>query len=64
LSPAQVHDTASYYSMYAFAPRGKTLIEMCTTLSCTLNGAEDLLQSTCKKLGIEPGARRRTASSP
>jgi NADH-quinone oxidoreductase subunit F len=55
LSPAQVHDTASYYSMFAFEPQGKTLIEMCTTLSCTLNGAESLLQSTCRKLGIEPG---------
>ncbi len=52
LSPAQVHDTASYYTMFAFEPQGKTLIEMCTTLSCTLNGAEGLLQSTCKKLGI------------
>jgi len=55
LSPAQVHDTASYYTMFAFEPQGKTLIEMCTTLSCTLNGAEGLLQSTCQKLGIEPG---------
>ena len=55
LSPAQVHDTASFYTMFAFEPEGKTLIEMCTTLSCALNGAEGLIQSTCKKLGIEPG---------
>jgi NADH-quinone oxidoreductase subunit F len=55
LSPAQVYDTASFYTMYAFAPQGKTHIEICTTLSCTLNGAEDLLQSTCRKLGVKPG---------
>jgi NADH-quinone oxidoreductase subunit F len=55
LTPAQVHDTASFYSMFAFEPPGKTLIEVCTTLSCTLNGAEGLLLSTCKKLGIQPG---------
>jgi NADH-quinone oxidoreductase subunit F len=55
LSPAQVHDTASFYSMFAFEPQGETLIEVCTTLSCTLNGAEGVLQSTCRKLGIQPG---------
>jgi NADH-quinone oxidoreductase subunit F len=55
LSPAQVHDTASYYAMYRFQPEGRTLLEICTTLSCSLGGAEDLLQSTCRKLGISEG---------
>jgi NADH-quinone oxidoreductase subunit F len=55
LSPAQVHDTASFYSMFRLKPEGKTLIEVCTTLSCALNGAEELLAHTCRKLGIEPG---------
>jgi NADH-quinone oxidoreductase subunit F len=55
LSPAQVHDTASFYTMFRLKPEGKTLIEVCTTLSCALNGAEELLAHTCRKLGIEPG---------
>jgi NADH:ubiquinone oxidoreductase subunit E len=55
LTPAQVHDTASYYAMYRFQPEGRTLLEFCTTLSCSLGGAEDLLQSTCRKLGISEG---------
>jgi NADH-quinone oxidoreductase subunit F len=55
LSPAQVHDTASFYTMFRLKPEGKTLIEVCTTLSCALNGAEELLHRTCHKLGIEPG---------
>ncbi len=55
LSPAQVHDTASFYTMFRLKPEGKTLIEVCTTLSCALNGAEELLHHTCRKLGIEPG---------
>jgi NADH-quinone oxidoreductase subunit F len=55
LTPAQVHDTASYYAMYRFRPEGRTLLEFCTTLSCSLGGAEDLLQSTCRKLGISEG---------
>jgi NADH-quinone oxidoreductase subunit F len=55
LSPAQVHDTASFYTMFRLKPEGKTLIEVCTTLSCALNGSEELLAHTCRKLGIEPG---------
>jgi len=55
LSPAQVHDTASFYTMFRLRPEGKTLIEVCTTLSCALGGAEELLHSTCRKLGIKPG---------
>ncbi|HEX9188590.1 MAG TPA: NAD(P)H-dependent oxidoreductase subunit E, partial [Vicinamibacteria bacterium] len=55
LSPAQVHDTASFYTMFRLKPEGKTLIEVCTTLSCALSGAEELLAHACRKLGIEPG---------
>ena len=55
LSPAQVHDTASFYTMFRLKPEGKTTIEICTTLSCALGGAEELLGHTCRKLGIGPG---------
>jgi NADH-quinone oxidoreductase subunit E len=52
LTPAQVHDTATYYSMYRFKPFGKTHIEVCTNLSCALAGADELIESTCRKLGV------------
>jgi NADH-quinone oxidoreductase subunit F len=55
LTPAQVHDTASYYSMFHFKPIGKTLIEVCTNLSCALSGADELLDKTCQRLGIREG---------
>ena len=54
LSVAQVHDTASFYTMFRLQPEGKTIIEICTTLSCALGGADELLERTCKKLGIAP----------
>ncbi len=54
LTLAQVHDTASFYTMFRLQPEGQTLIEVCTTLSCALGGADGLLERTCKKLGIEP----------
>jgi NADH-quinone oxidoreductase subunit F len=55
LSAAQVHDTASFYTMYRFAPEGKTQIEVCTNLSCALNGADELVDEACKRLGIKEG---------
>ena len=55
LTPAQVHDTATYYTMFHFKPIGKTLIEVCTNLSCALYGADELLDKTCQRLGIKEG---------
>ena len=55
LTPAQVHDAASYYSMFRFKLGGKTHIEICTNLSCALAGADGLVESTCRKLGVGVG---------
>lgn len=55
LTPAQVHDTATYYSMYRFKPWGRTHIEVCTNLSCALMGADGLIERTCSKLGVGEG---------
>jgi NADH-quinone oxidoreductase subunit F len=55
LSPAQVHDTASFYTMFRLKPEGRTLIEVCTTLSCALGGAEELAEHACRRLGVKLG---------
>jgi NADH-quinone oxidoreductase subunit F len=55
LTPAQVQDTATYYSMYRFKPWAKTHIEVCTNLSCALGGADALIESACRKLGVKEG---------
>ncbi len=55
LTPAQVHDTASFYTMLHFEPKGKLHLEICGNLSCALNGADELIEHTCKKLGIKEG---------
>lgn len=55
LTAAQVHDTASFYTMFRLKPEGKTLIEVCTTLSCALGGAEALVDHACRRLGVKPG---------
>jgi NADH-quinone oxidoreductase subunit F len=38
--------------MFRFKPFGKTHIEVCTNLSCALAGADELIESTCRKLGV------------
>ena len=55
LSPAQVHDAASFYSMFRFKPAGKHLLEVCTNLSCALSGADDIIAAACRKLGVREG---------
>ena len=52
LSPAQVHDTASFYTMYRFRPEGRKHVEVCTNISCALNGADELIAKLCDRLGI------------
>jgi NADH-quinone oxidoreductase subunit E len=55
LTPAQVHDTASFYTMFRFRPEGRRHIEVCTNISCALNGADDLMAKLCDRLGIRAG---------
>jgi len=55
LSPANVAGVVSFYTMYQTKPIGKYLIQVCTTLSCYLRGADRLVGHLQKKLGVEVG---------
>ena len=55
LSPAYVQSVMSFYTMYHTHPTGKYIILFCHNISCQLNGADDLLAYTSKKLGIDVG---------
>ena len=54
-SPAQVLETASFYTMYQKNPPGKYHLQFCQTISCLLNGAEEVRAAAEKKLGIKDG---------
>ncbi len=45
----------TFYSLLYPQPIGKYHIQVCSNLSCTLLGAESLIDHLKKKLGIEPG---------
>ncbi len=55
LSPAYVGAVASFYTMFNKEPVGKFHVQVCTNLSCTLLGAEHILECVEKKLGIGLG---------
>jgi NADH-quinone oxidoreductase subunit E len=57
LSPAEVHDTMSFYGFFRDEkqPLGKTRLWVCRSLACMLRGGEELLANICGKLGVKPG---------
>ena len=55
ITPADVEDVASYYSMFYTQPVGRYVLSVCRTLSCALNGAERVTEALRTKLGIAPG---------
>ena len=56
LSIGQVKSTASFYTMFKLAPKGKYCIQVCEGLSCYLvGGAEPILDHISHKLDILPG---------
>jgi NADH-quinone oxidoreductase subunit E len=57
LSPAEVHDTMSFYGIFRDKehPLGKTRLWVCRSLTCALRGGDDLLADVCHKLNVKPG---------
>jgi NADH-quinone oxidoreductase subunit E len=55
ITPAEVHDTMSFYGFFSQAPIGDVRVWICRSLSCMLRGGDDLLARACHRLAIEPG---------
>jgi NADH-quinone oxidoreductase subunit E len=52
VTPLQVDEVVGYYSMLHKKPQGKVHVQVCTNISCLLDGGEELLEHASKKLGI------------
>lgn len=50
-----VYGVATFYTMFRREPAGKTVLRVCTNVSCMLRGAYDVLAGLEKRLGIEAG---------
>jgi NADH-quinone oxidoreductase subunit E len=49
------HEVVSFYSMFFTEPVGRHKVNMCTNISCWLNGAEKLVAHAEQKLGVQLG---------
>jgi NADH-quinone oxidoreductase subunit E len=52
VTPLQVNEVVSYYTMLHREPRGRHHVQVCTNISCLLRGGDELLEHTCRKLGV------------
>jgi NADH-quinone oxidoreductase subunit E len=55
LSPAHVSGVLTFYTMYNLRPVGRHLLQFCTSISCHIAGAGQLLDHCRNRLGIDLG---------
>jgi NADH-quinone oxidoreductase E subunit len=55
IKPIQVREVVTFYTMYNREPVGKYHIQVCSNLTCSMLGAQPLIEYLKEKLGIELG---------
>lgn len=55
LSPNEVQEVVSFYTMLYKKPMGKYVIQVCTNISCMICNAEEIVSHLTRKLGIQLG---------
>ena len=55
LPPTEVASVASFYTMLYTQPVGEHVIQVCTNITCSLLGAEHIVDYISRKLGIDVG---------
>jgi len=55
LPPVWAYEVASFYSMIDQNPTGRHKVNICTNISCWLNGAEEMVAHVEEQLGIKLG---------
>lgn len=55
ITPIEVYEVATFYSMYNLEPVGQYVLEFCHTGPCAIEGAERMIAYAQKKLGIKTG---------
>ena len=59
LTPIQVYEVVTFYTLYNLKPVGKYLIQVCKTLSCALVGAGTIVEHLQNRLKIGVGETTR-----
>ena len=55
VTPAYCLSIASFYDMFRLKPVGSHVVEVCTNVSCALNGAQRVVDAFASELGIAAG---------
>src|SRR4051794_41931208 len=55
IEPAEVLGTASFYEMFKREPVGRYVVNVCTSISCFLNGGDELLHHAEETPGVKHG---------
>jgi len=53
--PIQIEEVLSFYTQFRRKPIGRWHLQLCHNVSCSMNGAENVLAHVEQKLGIKPG---------
>jgi NADH-quinone oxidoreductase subunit E len=53
--PIQIEEVLSFYTQFRRKPIGRWHLQFCHNVSCSMNGAENILAHVERKLGIKPG---------
>ena len=56
VTPAYCLSIASFYDQFRLEPVGRTLVEVCTNVSCALAGAQRVLEAFERELGVQAGS--------
>ena len=55
ITPIEVYEVATFYTMFHLKPVGKYVLEVCQTGPCMLNGSDQIIDYIKQKLNIENG---------
>ena len=55
LPPVWAHEVVSFYSMFFTQPAGRHKVNICTNISCWLNGADRIVEHAEERLGVKLG---------
>jgi NADH-quinone oxidoreductase subunit E len=52
---AHINEVLYFYTMFNKTPVGKYHVQVCTNISCAMNGGRELAQALCKHYNVEEG---------
>src|SRR6185312_2760019 len=55
LPEAHINEVLYFYTMFNKKPVGKLHVQVCTNISCAMNGGRELADHLCKAFGVKDG---------